>query len=91
MDEWEIAVEEAGGFGRLADHTTVPADMGWKDELNLAEFPITALTDRIPAGRTTLVFEDRLERGTASRLSVGSPSWVRTSTGFRRAWMMRSL
>ena len=36
-------------------------DPGWKDELNLAEFPITALTDRIPDGQTTLVFEDRLE------------------------------
>lgn len=36
-------------------------DAGWKDELNLAEFPITALTDRIPDGQTTLVFEDRLE------------------------------
>ena len=35
---------------------------GWKDELNLAEFPIAALTDRIPDGQTTLVFEDRLER-----------------------------
>ena len=39
-----------------------PADAGWKDELNLAEFPIAALTDRIPDGQTTLVFEDRLER-----------------------------
>jgi len=36
-------------------------EAGWKDELNLAEFPITALTDRIPDGQTTLVFEDRLE------------------------------
>ena len=38
------------------------ADAGWKDELNLAEFPIAALTDRIPDGQTTLVFEDKLER-----------------------------
>ena len=37
-------------------------DPGWKDELNLAEFPIAALTDRVPDGQTTLVFEDRLER-----------------------------
>ncbi|WP_337176249.1 replication initiator protein A [Paludisphaera sp.] len=36
-------------------------DAGWKDELNLAEFPIAALSDRIPDGQTTLVFEDRLE------------------------------
>ena len=39
-----------------------PADAGWKDELNLAEFPIAALTDRIPDGQTTMVFEDRMER-----------------------------
>ncbi len=38
------------------------ADTGWKDELNLAEFPIAALTDRVPDGQTTLVFEDKLER-----------------------------
>jgi hypothetical protein len=38
------------------------ADAGWKDELNLAEFPIAALTDRVPDGQTTLVFEDKLER-----------------------------
>ncbi len=37
-------------------------DTGWKDELNLAEFPIAALTDRMPDGQTTLVFEDKLER-----------------------------
>jgi hypothetical protein len=30
--------------------------------LNQAEFPIAALTDRVPDGQTTLVFEDRLER-----------------------------
>ena len=27
----------------------------FKDELNLAEFPIAALTDRVPDGQTTLV------------------------------------
>src|SRR4051812_17882926 len=37
------------------------ADNGWKDELNLAEFPIAALSDRVPDGQTTLVFEDQLE------------------------------
>ena len=35
---------------------------GWKDELNLAEFPIAALSDRVPDGQLTLVFEDKLER-----------------------------
>ena len=33
---------------------------GGRDELNLAEFPITLLADRIPAGCKTLEFEDAL-------------------------------
>ena len=37
-------------------------DAGWKDELNLAEFPIAALADRVPDGQRTLVFEDRFEQ-----------------------------
>ena len=35
-------------------------DFAFRDELNLAEFPIAALTDRVPAGQTTLVFEDHI-------------------------------
>lgn len=31
-----------------------------RDELNLAEFPITLLSDRVPKGRKTLVFEDEI-------------------------------
>ncbi|CAN5905813.1 hypothetical protein BH23PLA1_BH23PLA1_31640 [soil metagenome] len=31
---------------------------GGRDELNLAEFPITLLADRVPSGCKTLVFED---------------------------------
>lgn len=31
-----------------------------KDELNLAEFPISLVTDRVPAGQRTLKFEDRV-------------------------------
>jgi hypothetical protein len=62
MDEWELAVEEDGGFSPVGEENPALADAGWKDELNLAEFPIAALTDRIPDGQTTLVFEDRLER-----------------------------
>jgi Replication initiator protein A len=62
MDEWEMPLEEAGGFAQAGEETPPLADAGWKDELNLAEFPIAALTDRIPDGQTTLVFEDRLER-----------------------------
>lgn len=38
------------------------AEPAFKDELNLAEFPIASLADRVPDGQTTLVFEDRLDR-----------------------------
>ena len=61
MEEWELPVEETGAFG-VAEENGSAIDPGWKDELNLAEFPIAALTDRVPDGQTTLVFEDRLER-----------------------------
>src|SRR5215218_2331648 len=61
MDEWDQMIEEAGGIEQAEDGTSA-LDTGWKDELNLAEFPIAALTDRIPDGQTTLVFEDKLER-----------------------------
>ncbi len=38
------------------------ADLDCRDELNLAEFPIAALADRVPDDQLTLVFEDRLEQ-----------------------------
>ena len=57
----DLTVEEVGGFETI-DGTAGASDHGWKDELNLAEFPIAALTDRVPNGQTTLVFEDKLER-----------------------------
>ncbi|MEW4571266.1 replication initiator protein A [Tautonia sp. JC769] len=44
----------------FADEAT--AEPAFKDELNLAEFPIASLADRVPDGQTTLVFEDRLDR-----------------------------
>jgi hypothetical protein len=62
MDEWEMSFDEPDEPGSRGNDRTTTADPGWKDELNLAEFPIAALTDRIPHGQTTLVFEDRLER-----------------------------
>jgi hypothetical protein len=62
MDDWDLPLEETGEFDRQNEEGTSPADAGWKDELNLAEFPIAALTDRIPDGQTTMVFEDRMER-----------------------------
>jgi Replication initiator protein A len=66
MDEWDEPIEETGAFDQQNDDGPTSADPGWKDELNLAEFPIAALTDRIPDGQTTLVFEDRLERRDSS-------------------------
>ena len=38
------------------EESSSAAEPGWKDELNLAEFPIAALTDRIPDGQTTSGF-----------------------------------
>lgn len=53
-------------------------ESAFKDELNLAEFPIAALTDRVPDGQTTLVFEDRLEQRDGvpivRRLTIMAPS-----------------
>jgi hypothetical protein len=53
-------------------------DLGCRDELNLAEFPIAALADRVPDDQLSLVFEDRLEQRDAPpivrRLTItGSP------------------
>jgi len=62
MDEWDEPIEESNAFDRQNEENSSAIEPGWKDELNLAEFPIAALTDRIPDGQTTLVFEDRLER-----------------------------
>ena len=62
MDEWESAARGDRRIRARSRKDRPSADAGWKDELNLAEFPIAALTDRIPDGQTTLVFEDRLER-----------------------------
>ena len=60
-DESSLTVEETGGFEQNEENAPT-TDHGWKDELNLAEFPIAALTDRVPNGQTTFVFEDKLER-----------------------------
>jgi Replication initiator protein A len=66
MDEWDQPIEETGAFDQQNEEGSSSADLGWKDELNLAEFPIAALTDRIPDGQTTMVFEDRLEQRDSS-------------------------
>jgi hypothetical protein len=55
-------LEPAEGMTAVVEEPVVAADPGYKDELNLAEFPIAALTDRIPDGQLSLVFEDILEQ-----------------------------
>ena len=78
-DEEDLTIEESGGFEQNEENVAAPEN-GWKDELNLAEFPIAALTDRVPDGQTTLVFEDKLERRDSSpivrRLTImGTPKY----------------
>jgi len=60
-NEPDLPIEETGGFA-VNEGEVSSLETGWKDELNLAEFPITALSDRVPDGQLTLVFEDKLER-----------------------------
>jgi hypothetical protein len=61
QSEEDVTIEEFGGFEQN-EETGPSLESGWKDELNLAEFPIAALSDRVPDGQLTLVFEDKLER-----------------------------
>lgn len=46
----------------VADESGAIVETGYKDELNLAEFPIAALADRVPDGQLSMVFEDQLEQ-----------------------------
>src|SRR3954449_7205150 len=77
MDDWDPPIEEAGGMEPVDDGASAN-DAGWKDELNLAEFPIAALTDRVPDGQTTLVFEDQIDQKDGPpiirRLTIMAPS-----------------
>ena len=72
-------IKQDGLFGTDKSIAAIlPAvDTGAKDELNLAEFPIAALTDRVPDGQTTLVFEDKLEQREGPpiirRLTISAP------------------
>jgi Replication initiator protein A len=43
-----------------------PASRIGRDEMNLAEFPIALLADRVPRGQKTLYFEDRHGRLTVT-------------------------
>ena len=57
----DVTIEELGGIEQNEENSP-SLESGWKDELNLAEFPIAALSDRVPQGQLTLVFEDKMER-----------------------------
>jgi hypothetical protein len=53
------------GESTQADLTHAPAPLAFdledgRDELNLAEFPLAAIADRVPDNQKTLVFEDRI-------------------------------
>ena len=45
---------------KAKDLRAVLRTVGGRDELNLAEFPITLLSDRVPKGLKTVTFEDRI-------------------------------
>ena len=62
MDQRNTSSGEREAFGTATGEYSSSPDPGWKDELNLAEFPIAALADRVPDGQKTLVFEDRFEQ-----------------------------
>jgi hypothetical protein len=62
MDQSNMLSGEREAFTSASEEYSSSPDPGWKDELNLAEFPIAALADRVPNGQRTLVFEDRFEQ-----------------------------
>ncbi len=65
-------------MGRMGERLSTPEtarptahlkSMG-RDEMNLAEFPLTTLADRAPRGCKTLVFENRIPDRGQSQPSV---------------------
>lgn len=62
---WRLTSDDESPDSTDSGKNETPIDENapsFKDELNLAEFPIAALTDRVPDGQSTLVFEDHLEQ-----------------------------
>lgn len=54
-------VEQEGKRNQSADRSSTTIDLeDGRDELNLAEFPLAAIADRVPDDQKTLVFEDRI-------------------------------
>src|SRR5262249_1770107 len=71
-------VFEAFEEGTAIEANAAVAENAFKHEVNLAEFPIAALTARVPDGQTPLVFEDRLDQKDGPpivrRLTIMAPS-----------------
>ena len=55
-----LAQEQPPSPAKAKDLRAVLRTVGGRDELNLAEFPITLLSDRVPKGLKTVTFEDRI-------------------------------
>lgn len=54
-------MEDANRTKSLVTKSPLPFDLDdGRDELNLAEFPLAAIADRVPDNQKTLVFEDRI-------------------------------
>ena len=54
-------MEDATGNDSLHTLSPLPFDLDdGRDELNLAEFPLAAIADRVPDNQKTLVFEDKI-------------------------------
>ena len=56
MTERNVSEESAGKFEEEVPTKLTDA----KDELNLAEFPLCAIADRLQSGQTSLSFEDHV-------------------------------
>jgi hypothetical protein len=76
FDLWKTRIRIVADPTEKKTHQEAPAAAGdGRDELNLAEFPLTALSHRAPANVKKLVFTDRIrDQGTgefiARRLTV---------------------
>src|SRR5215212_1862834 len=58
LDREKKTMEQVPGpEATVAPPSPLPA---CKDELNLAEFPIALLTDRVPSGQKTIEFQDQI-------------------------------
>lgn len=69
-EELSLTIEEIGGFEQNEENSTA-TDHGWKDELNLAEFPIAARRIGSRTVRRRSFSKTNWSVATTPRLSVG--------------------